>query len=124
MAEVCREAESALFQRQLMLDMVLSVPTPLNSNDAVARALVNAATSAAASLIITLTSKGTSARLISRWRPRCPILVLSRDPHTGAACNLHRGCIPYLYPHPKKEGGPDAEERFAYAMDIAKKSKL
>jgi hypothetical protein len=53
--------------------------------------------------------------------------VLASDPHTGAACNLHRGCLPYLYP-----GGPDTPEdlagdeltRMVYALKLALKEGL
>jgi len=119
MAHVCLEAESALFQRQLMLDLVLSLPTLLGVNEAVAKAVVDAATTSDASLIITLTTSGDSARLISKFRPRCPIMVLTRSVHMGGACNLHRGCIPFLYPHPKPAEGNDSEERFSYAIKKA-----
>ena len=53
-------------------------------DEAVANACVNAATYHEAKLIITLTSTGTSARLISKYRPRCPIMVVARDEHIGA----------------------------------------
>ena len=54
-------------------------------NEAVANACVNAATYHEAKLIITLTTTGTAARLISKYRPRCPIIVICRDAHIGAA---------------------------------------
>ena len=73
-------------------------------------------------MIITLTLTGTSARLLSKYRPRCPIMVLASDPHVGAALNLHRGVIPFFYPHPFQPA--DEDHRFAYALELAKKLGL
>ena len=127
MASVCREAEAAIFYKQVAsdIDKAQSEKNPLDINEAVANACVNAATYHEASLIITLTTTGTSARLISKYRPRCPILVICRDPNVGASCNLHRGCIPYHYPKAKPEdGSEDITARFIFAMDVALKAKL
>jgi len=123
MAQTCLEAEAAVFQRQVMSDLMMSSMT-LGKDEAVAKAVVDAATSKAAALIITLSTSGNSARLISKYRPRCPILVLSRDPHLGAMMNLHRGCIPFLYPHPKPATGSDVEDRFEYALKLAVSTNL
>ena len=53
--------------------------------------------------------------------------MLASDAHAGAACNLHRGCLPYLYPD-----GPDSPEdlagdellRMVYALKLALKQGL
>ena len=126
MAAVCKEAEAAIYYRALVADMEKVSPLPLEPSDSVAKAVVEGATCSEASLIITLTLTGTSARLISKHRPRCPILVLASDAHVGAACNLHRGCIPILCP-PELAADKDAsneDERFAYAIVSAMTANL
>jgi len=120
MAQVCLEAEAAAYIKAVAADMKASLPHPLSLNDSVAKSVVDAATTHGAKLIITPTSSGASARLISKFRPRCPILVLARDAHVGAAANLNRGCLPFFYPHAKQADGEDVPARFAYAMNIAK----
>merc|ERR1740138_229259 len=60
MGEICKEAESALFYKALAADIDMTTPPPLNVSEAVANAVVNAATYHEASLIITLTTTGTS----------------------------------------------------------------
>ena len=124
MNAVCKEAEAALFYKALASDIDISNSAPLEPSEAVANACVNAATYHEAKLIITLTTTGTSARLISKYRPRCPIMVICRDEHIGAACNLHRGCMPYLYGGSKPASGSDVEARFRFALKIAMEQGL
>jgi len=122
MSATALEAEAAIFYKTLAADLKINVKMPMDSNESVAKAVVDAATTNEASLIITLTFTGTSARLISKYRPRCPILVLAHNAHVGAACNLHRGCVPFHYPRPDEPF--DTDTRFAYALDLAKTSGM
>mmetsp|Transcript_46233 Transcript_46233/g.104182 ORF Transcript_46233/g.104182 Transcript_46233/m.104182 type:complete len:589 (-) Transcript_46233:606-2372(-) len=122
MASVCLEAEAALFHKAIAADMDMTIKSPVDPAEAVAKAVVDASMTKEAALIITLTRTGNSARLLSKFRPRCPILVLCRDAHVGAACNLHRGCIPFHYP--KEDETFDIDARFAYAMELAKEAGL
>jgi len=115
MAAVCKEAEAALFYRDLASDIDITQQLPLDMNESIANGCVNAATYHEARLIITMTSTGTSARLISKYKPRCPVLVVSRDAHIGAACNLHRGCVPIHYDKEKKPTD-DLTDRFIFAV--------
>jgi pyruvate kinase len=124
MAQVCKEAEAAIFNRMLVLDMEAVASLPMDPSDSVAKAIVEAASCSEAALIISLTRTGTSARLISKHRPRCPIFVLSSDPHVGAALNLHRGCLPYLCPPELAYAENNEDERFVVALEIAKREGL
>ena len=119
MAAVCKEAEAAIFNKALVLDMETVANLPLHPSDSVAKAVVEAATCSEAALIITLTATGTSPRLISKHRPRCPIMVLASDEHVGASCNLHRGCIPYLCPPELATIEGDEDSKFCYAIEQA-----
>ena len=122
MAQVCKEAEAAIFYKEISADIDLLNTLPLSASEATADAVVEAAAAHETALIITLTLTGNSARLISKYRPRCPILVLASDAHVGAACNLHRGCVPFFYPHPREEN--DEDTRFAFAIRLAKENGL
>jgi pyruvate kinase len=124
MAAVCKEAEAALFYKELVLDLEAVSALPMDPSDSVAKAVVEAATCSEASLIITLTRTGTSARLISKHRPRCPILVLASDEHVGAACNLHRSCRPFACPAELASEGASDDERFLYALKLALRTGL
>ena len=124
MNAVCKEAEAAIFYKELVLGMEAVAALPMDPSDSVAKAVVEAASCSEASLIVTLTRTGTSARLISKHRPRCPIMVLASDVHIGAACNLHRGCRPYACP--ENLAGPDSsdDDRFLYALQLATRNGL
>ena len=98
MSSVCLEAESAVYSKQMMADLTAAVQPPLNPSESIAKAAVEAANNREAVLMITLTYSGTSARLLAKFRPRCPIVVLTKNASAGAACNLHRGVMPYLCP--------------------------
>jgi pyruvate kinase len=124
MAAVCKEAEAAIFNKALVLDMEAVAQLPLDPSDSVAKAVVECATCSEAALIVTLTRTGTSARLISKHRPRCPIMVLASDAHIGAACNLHRGCMPYLCPPELASVDGDEESKLIFAIELALKHGL
>ena len=108
MHAVCVEAESALFARQVMGDLTFAIKPPLDPSEAVAKAAVEAASQREAVLIFTLTSSGSAARLISKYRPRCPIVAITNNASAGASCNLNRGVMPYLCPLPREDAEGEA----------------
>jgi len=124
MAQICREAEAATFIKKKTEQMKKTIPRPLSMNESVASAVVDASQAHKIKLIITLTTTGTSARLISKYRPICPIMVVCRDAHIGAALHLHRSTLPFHYPHPKPEAGNDIEQRLNFAIRVAVKNGL
>ena len=70
----------------------------------------------------------TQARLIAKYRPRCPIAVVTRSAQVGAACNLHHGCMPILYPYPKRADllaeETDGDERLRWALRQLREQNL
>lgn len=97
MAKVCKEAEAALWQRNLFGDLVANAPTPLDAAHAVAIATVEAAAKCDASAIIVITTSGRSAHLISKYKPKCPIIAVTRFAQTARQCHLYRGILPLSY---------------------------
>ena len=59
-----------------------------------AMAAVYAAFKNQASAIIALTSTGITARLISKYRPHCPTIAVTRDERVARQCHLWRGIYP------------------------------
>jgi len=73
-----------------------------------------------AACIVPITDSGFAARMVSRSRPRCPILAVTNDPVTCRQLNLSWGCIPVLSEKPF-EGD---SEVFEIAEEMAMKTGL
>lgn len=97
MAKTQMEAEAAIFHKNLFRDLVSLQPTPIDATHSVAISAVEAATKTLASCIICLTTSGRSAHLISKYRPRCPIITVTRFEQTARQCHLFRGILPLVY---------------------------
>lgn len=97
MAKTCKEAEAAIWHKNLFIDLVSNVPSPLDTAHALAIATVEAAIKCAASAIIVITTSGRSAHLISKYKPRCPIIAVTRYSVTARQCHLYRGILPITY---------------------------
>lgn len=64
--------------------------------DAISRATVTTAHDLNAKMIITVTTSGKTARMVSRYRPSCPILACTTDPVVCRQLNMAWGVTPVL----------------------------
>ncbi|KAF9405931.1 Pyruvate kinase [Podila epigama] len=117
MHETCVLAESAICYPPLFNELRDLTPRPTRTTETVASSAVSAAHEQAAGAIIVLTTSGTTARLVSKYRPKCPIICLTRHAATARQVHLHRGCYPFHY---TVERGADWQEdvdaRLKYGM--------
>ncbi|KAF9206944.1 Pyruvate kinase [Haplosporangium sp. Z 27] len=117
MHETCLLAESALCYPPLFKEILDLTERPTKTTETVASSAVSAAHEQEAGAIIVLTTSGTTARLVSKYRPKCPIICLTRNAMTSRQVHLHRGCYPYYY---AAERGADWQEdvdaRLKYGM--------
>ena len=79
-----------------------------------------------ASAIIVLTTSGATSHIVSKYKPHCPILTVTRFPQVARQAQIFRGCIPLLYEKPRPEGAwmDDVDARVQYAIDFGKKSNF
>ncbi|KAI8642335.1 pyruvate kinase [Parasitella parasitica] len=96
-------AESVICYPKLFNELRSLTSLPTSTTETIACAAVNAAHEQNAKAIIVLTSSGKSAQLISKYRPKMPIIVITRNPQTARQVHLHRGCFPFYYPKASSE---------------------
>lgn len=119
--QIAREAEAAMFHRQVFEDLRRSTPHCKDPAEAIAIGAVEASFKSLASAIIVLTGSGRSAHLISRYRPRAPILSVTRNAQTARQAHLYRGIFPVLYTKPAHDvWAEDVDMRVNFAMDMGK----
>jgi pyruvate kinase len=90
-----------------------------NITNAISFAACNAAVDLNAACIVPITDSGFAARMVSRSRPKCPILAITTDEVVYRQLNLTWGCIPLIA---KDISGND--EVFDVAEEMALKSGL
>ncbi|KAM3626193.1 uncharacterized protein V6R79_024365 [Siganus canaliculatus] len=118
---IAREAEAAMFHRQVFEDLRRSAPHTKDPADAIAIGAVEASFKSLATGIIVLTGSGRSAHLISRYRPRAPILAVTRNAQTARQAHLYRGIFPVLYTKPANDvWAEDVDMRVNFAMEMGK----
>ena len=94
MSKIAEQAENSMDYWKRFLthqsDMSSSV------TNAISHATCTTALDLKASAIITVTQSGHTARMISRFRPACPIIANTTNPKVQRQLNLSWGVLPYL----------------------------
>lgn len=116
MHNICREAEGAIFHLQLYDEMKNLKPFT-DAAETIAISAVSAAFKMRAAAIFVLTTSGRTAHLLSQYRPRCPIVVVTRTPHVARQCHLYRGLFPLEY-HEERAANwsDDVNKRVQFAI--------
>ncbi|ODV89653.1 hypothetical protein CANCADRAFT_4277 [Tortispora caseinolytica NRRL Y-17796] len=123
MHETCLLAEKAICYPPLFHELRTLTLRPTDTSETIAIAAVSASFEQNARAILVLSTSGTSARLCSKYRPNCPILMVTRNELTGRYSHLYRGVYPFIYPKPREEDpnkwSQDVEERIKWGMESA-----
>lgn len=121
MAKIQMEAEAGIWHKNLFRDLVHLEPTPVDVTHSVAISAVEASVKLHASCIICLTTSGRSAHLISKYRPRCPIVTVTRYQQMARQCHLYRGILPLIYEKERNEDWmKDVDERVQFGLQFGK----
>lgn len=97
MANICKEAEAAVWQKQTFVDLLARTTPPIDATHTIAIAAVEASTKCLAAAIVILTTSGRSAHLISKYKPKCPIIAVTRCAQTARQAHLYRGILPLQF---------------------------
>uniref|UniRef100_A0A671X4C8 Pyruvate kinase n=1 Tax=Sparus aurata TaxID=8175 RepID=A0A671X4C8_SPAAU len=121
MHSICREAEAAIFHQQLFEELRRLTPLSSDPTEVTAIGAVESSFKCCAGAIIVLTTSGRAAHLLSRYRPRCPIISITRSPQVARQSQLLRGVFPVLFhPLPAPVWADDVDNRVNFGMDIGK----
>ncbi|TKX20166.1 pyruvate kinase [Elsinoe australis] len=103
MHETCLLAEVAIPYVNAFDELRSLAPRPVPTTETCAMAAVSASLEQNAGAILVLTTSGTTARLISKYRPVCPILMVTRNARASRYSHLYRGVYPFMFPEPKPD---------------------
>ena len=117
MARVALKAESAVDYAAKLANT--TEPARVNITNAISMAACATAAELKTAAITTVTKSGFTARMISRYRPACPLIASTSDETVWRQMNLIWGCKPMLYTGELPRGGV-----FDTALEIAVKSGL
>lgn len=94
MSKIAEKAESSIdYWKRFMNTQHEMLPTITN---AISHATCTTAMDLKASAIITVTKSGHTARMISRFRPECPIIATTVSPKVQRQLSLCWGVVPFL----------------------------
>jgi len=117
MARIAERAESALRYKEIFLKQASAQQTSVT--EAISQSVANAALDLNAKAIITPTESGYTARMVSKYRPKAPIVAVTTDESVMRRLNLVFGVFPI-----KGEEAANTDELFQKSVDSARKSGL
>nr|XP_020037520.1 pyruvate kinase PKM [Castor canadensis] len=118
---IAREAEAAIYHLQLFEELRRLAPITSDPTEAAAVGAVEASFKCCSGAIIVLTKSGRSAHQVARYRPRAPIIAVTRNPQTARQAHLYRGIFPVLCKDPVQEAwAEDVDLRVNLAMNVGK----
>ncbi|KAH8894055.1 PK-domain-containing protein [Thozetella sp. PMI_491] len=103
MGAACLMAENSIPYINLFEEMMSLASRPLSVNESCATAAVRSSIDLNAGGIIVLSTSGDTARLLSKYRPVCPIFMVTRNPSASRYSHLYRGVYPFLFPEAKPD---------------------
>lgn len=90
-----------------------------NVTSAISHATCTTAHDLGAAAIITVTKSGKTARMISKYRPVCPIISGTTDPKVHRQMNLSWGVVPIMVEEKK-----NTDDLFDHVVNVARKENL
>jgi len=121
MHHICREAEAAVYHVKYFEELQRVTPKPLDTAQTLAISATSAAVSCGASAIILTTTTGKTGYLISKYRPPCPIICITRTMKVARQLHLMRGVFPIFYDEKHDaDWHTDVDNRISYGVEVFK----
>jgi len=126
MAKISREAEACIWNERLFEDLMRAENTAdYDPATAICISTVLSSYKCKASAIIVLTTSGATAHTISKYRPLCPTLAVTRFDQVARQMQLYRGLTPLLYQQERhSDWSTDVDNRVQMAVDYGKKNRF
>lgn len=113
-------AEKAIAYGAVNSDLRALTVRPTATTETCAVAAVLAAYEQGAKAIVVLSTLGDSARLVSKYKPSVPVLMVTRNERSARYCHLYRGVYPFVYTKERVENWQeDVENRLRWAVSDA-----
>ncbi|XP_023290529.1 pyruvate kinase [Orussus abietinus] len=123
--KACREAECARWQRQLFQELSYKASIPLDLTHSIAIAAVETSMKCNAAAILVTTTTGRSAMMVSIYRPRCPIVAITRYSAVSRLLQISFGIHPIHFSHaPLSDWNKDMDTRIQWGMNYLRNEKF
>ena len=96
LSRICHVAESIFRHDAFFEDLGHQTPEPIQAIEVIAQSAVRVSIDEDAAVIFVFSETGELARLVSKYRPRAPIVVVSTSASVSRQILIYRGCVPYL----------------------------
>jgi pyruvate kinase len=100
MAQIALEAEAALPYEEILLNRGKNVQP--QTDDAISYAACHSAQQLGAAAIVAFTSSGSTARRVSKYRPKAPVLAITPNRSTQRQLSLSWGVRAFQIPEPSR----------------------
>merc|ERR1711973_985946 len=126
MAKISREAEACVWNERFFEDLMRAEGNSgYDSTHTTAICSVLASYKCRASAIICLTTSGKTAHIVSKYRPLCPVLAVTRFDQVARQMQLYRGLTPLYYTEDRAaDWSNDIDNRVQFAVDFGKKNRF
>ncbi|KAJ1990784.1 Pyruvate kinase [Dimargaris cristalligena] len=118
MSHVAAMAEATICYPPLFAELRSLSSGPRGISEAAAISAVSASMDQNAAAIVVLSTSGTSARLVSKYRPQVPILTITRSEFVARQVHLYRGCYPFLYTQARLTTDDPQKEHIVWQEDV------
>ncbi|KAF3017808.1 Pyruvate kinase [Neopestalotiopsis sp. 37M] len=124
MHKTCLMAENTIPYVAHYYELTKNIKPPVSVVEACAMDAVNSSLKLNAGGIIVLSTSGESARLLSKYRPVCPIFMVTRNESASRFAHLYRGVYPFFFPEQKPDftkvnWQEDVDRRIKWAIENA-----